>query len=747
MSKIQKELVFVGGGQSHAPVLKMLGMRSAANVNITLVSANSVVPYSGMLPGYIAGSYTKEQCLLDLRHISNFAGANFVQANVTGLDLQKQLVYLENRPPIPYDILSLNVGIVPDLDLIIGKEHITPVKPAIAFFEKWESTLHKIEKGYYGKCFRLGILGAGAGGIELAFTMQKRLIGIIPDIEIHIFQREKEILHSLNDKTKFKVIRLLKERKIQLHIEEEISNIVSAKTGLSCKSVRGNEYQLDFIVGAVKAKSLNWIEESELLKDENGFILVNDSLQSLSHPNVFAVGDIANMKNHPRPKAGVFAVRQSVPLYENLIRSIKDKPLVKFKPQEKFLTLLNLGDGRAIASRGKYSLGASNWIWKWKDKIDTEFMQKFQNLPVMMHMPMKNKQSDELLCRGCGSKVGSDILKIALDRLEIYSTTFKRTKSSNSKYAKTLVGLTQREDSALIQISQKIGLIQSVDYFKPIVSDLFVSGQIAANHCLNDLYAKGVNAHSAQAIINLDEKSSRSSEDLFQVLAGAATVFAKEGVELLGGHTNSGKEFGLGFVCNGFHKIENFYSKKNAKLDDLLILTKPIGVGLTFAADMRNKVSPICVDAAIQSMLLSNYDVIGVMKKYAINSCTDITGFGLAGHLLEILKASNLKAEIQLDRIPLLKELNFLLEKNPEIQSSLFPSNWKSFESYFSGNKNHPTYRVLFDPQTSGGLLFTIKPTDAEKCLTELKRIGYNASIIGSVKKINLDKGKLIECC
>ena len=182
MSKIQKELVFVGGGQSHAPVLKMLGMRSAANVNITLVSANSVVPYSGMLPGYIAGSYTKEQCLLDLRHISNFAGANFVQANVTGLDLQKQLVYLENRPPIPYDILSLNVGIVPDLDLIIGKEHITPVKPAIAFFEKWESTLHKIEKGYYGKCFRLGILGAGAGGIELAFTMQKRLMDIIPNV-------------------------------------------------------------------------------------------------------------------------------------------------------------------------------------------------------------------------------------------------------------------------------------------------------------------------------------------------------------------------------------------------------------------------------------------------------------------------------------------------------------------------------------------------------------------------------------
>lgn len=746
MSKVQKEIVFVGGGQSHAPVLKMLGMRPAANVNITLISANSVVPYSGMLPGYIAGSYTKEQCLLDIRHISNFAGANFIQAYVSGLDLQKQLVLLENRPPIPYDILSLNVGIVPDLDSIVGKEHITPVKPAIAFFEKWESTLHKIENGDYGKCFRIGILGAGAGGIELAFTMQKRLMDIIPNVEIHVFQREKEILHSLNDKTKLKVIRLLKEKKIQLHTQEEISNIVSIDTGLSCKSVRGNEFQLDFVVGAVKAKSLSWIKECDLQKDENGFILVNDSLQSFSHPNIFAVGDIANMKNHPRPKAGVFAVRQSVPLYENLIRFIEDTALVKFNPQEKFLTLLNIGDGRAIASRGNYSLGASNWIWKWKDKIDTEFMQKFQNLPVKMSLSMDDKQSDELLCKGCGSKVGSDILKITLDRLEMYLATLKRPKSFNSKYAKTLVGLKQREDSALIQISQKIGLIQSVDYFKPIVSDLFVSGQIAANHCLNDLYAKGVNAHSAQAIINLDEKSSRSSEDLFQVLAGAATVFAKEGVELLGGHTNSGKEFGLGFVCNGFLERENFYSKKNAKVDDLLILTKPIGVGLVFAADMRNKVSPICVDAAIHSMLLSNYNAIGVMKKYKIHACTDVTGFGVAGHLLEIVKASNLTAFIDLNKIPLLYELDFLLEKNPEIQSSLFPSNWKSFEPFFSGNKNHPTYRVLFDPQTSGGLLFTIKPTEGEKCLTELKRIGYDASIIGSVKKLNSDKSKLVEC-
>jgi selenide,water dikinase len=749
MNSNHKRLVLVGGGQTHAPVLKKLGMQSGANLDMTLISTNSIVPYSGMLPGYIAGSYTKEECLIDLRHICNFAGAVFVQANVTGLDLKNKLVLLENRPPIPYDILSLNVGIIPNLEGIVGKEHIAPIKPAIAFFQKWISTLAKIKSGEYGKRFRVGILGAGAGGIETAFTTEQRLIDIIPEVEIHIFQRRKEILQSLNDTTREKVLKILKEKKIHLHLNEEICKVVPIKNSFNCETLQGSNFQLDYIVGAVKAKTLDWIEESDLTKDENGFVLVNDFLESVSHPNVFAVGDIASMKNHPRPKAGVFAVRQSIPLYNNLIRLVEDKPLIKFKPQEQFLTLLNLGDGRAIASRGNHSLGASKWIWNWKNKIDTEFMQRFQNLPAKMNKQVMNHSMDEMLCNGCGSKVSSEILKVALDRLENYLPIIKKVNSpnsTNSKYAKIRIGLKDREDSAMISISQKVQLIQSVDYFKPIVADLFIAGQIAANHCLNDLYAKGVKAHSAQAIVNLTEDSSQAGEDLFQILAGACSVFAKEGVELLGGHTNAGKEFGLGFVCNGFQEEDHFLSKQNARHDELLILTKPIGVGLAFAADMRNKVSPLCVDAAIQSMLLSNFNAIDILKKFKVRACTDVTGFGLAGHLLEILKASKLNAKIHLDKIPLLFELNSILEKNPEIQSSLFPSNWKSFDSYFTGDKSHATYRVLFDPQTSGGLLFTLPPNQAEKCLAELKRVGYNAVIIGSVSKLARGSEPTVRC-
>jgi selenide,water dikinase len=118
------------------------------------------------------------------------------------------------------------------------------------------------------------------------------------------------------------------------------------------------------------------------------------------------------------------------------------------------------------------------------------------------------KDDSEFLCNGCGSKLSADILKTALDRLEAYLPAITKSKNSKMQFVKTVVGLKQREDSARIKISRKTDLIQSVDYFKPIVSDLFISGQIAANHCLNDLYAKGVYAHSAQAIINLDENSS-----------------------------------------------------------------------------------------------------------------------------------------------------------------------------------------------------------------------------------------------
>lgn len=738
-----KNLVLIGGGQSHAPVLKKLGMYPH-ELRITLISNNSVVPYSGMLPGYIAGHYSVEECMIDLRHLCNFSDATFVQANVNGIDLEKKHVLLENRPPIPYDILSINVGIIPDMDTISGREHITPIKPALPFFEKLVSILKKIENGEYKNNFRVGILGAGAGGIETAFTLQKRVMSIIPNLEIHIFQRGREILNGHNERTKEKVLKILNEKKIILHLNEEFNKISSHGKSFECKTNKGNIYNLDFIVGAMSPKPMDWILDTPFIKDEKGFILVNDFLESVSHPSVFAVGDISSMKNNKRPKAGVFAVRQSGPLFENIIRMSKGKRLKKYNPQKNYLTLLNIGDGRAIAARGKYTLGASEWLWHWKDNIDRDFMKKFQDLPYKMPDMSKEKSVDDIICRGCDSKAGADIISDALDRLEKIKAP--ENKRKDDRIAKTIKGLKNRDDSSVVEITKKANLIQSVDFFQPIVSDLYISGQIAANHCLNDLYSKGVTGSYAHAIINVKENVDNSAEDLFQILAGSDSVFKKEGVELLGGHTGQALKFEVGFMCSGISDNKTFYSKNTAKFGDAIIMTKPIGVGFIFAAEMRNKANPFSIDEAIQYMLQSNLALIDVLKKFRISACTDITGFGLAGHLLEIIKSSKLRARINLNKIPIISRIEKLLNDFPEIQSSLFPSNWKSFSPYISKIDEHIAYRLIYDPQTSGGFLFTLPDEYAKDCLNEIIKLGYNASIIGNTMKQNSSTEKLIEC-
>ncbi|HMV41385.1 MAG TPA: selenide, water dikinase SelD [Leptospiraceae bacterium] len=739
-----KNLVLVGGGQSHAPVLRKLGMEKN-DLRITLISANSIVPYSGMLPGYIAGKYKAEECLIDLRHLCNFSGARFVNANVVGLDLDKKHVLLENRPPIPYEILSMNIGIVPNIGDISGREYITPIKPALPFLEKWISILKKIEKGDFKNGFRLAILGAGAGGIETALTARERIMKIIPDFEIHIFQRGREILNGHNQRVKDKVIKILNQKGIILHLNEEFRKISNKGKYFECLSGKGNIYNLDFIIGAMSPKPADWILDSGLMKDENGFILVNDYLESISHPNVFAVGDIASMKNYSRPKAGVFAVRQSEPLFKNIINLSKGKKLIKYKPQKNFLTLLNIGDGTAIASRGKYALGASEWIWSWKDSIDQDFMEKFQSLPYKMTDMTQSESQDSLVCKGCDSKAGSEIIKYALDNIEKYQMTLEQNRKEKKKL-KTLVGLKEREDSSVIEVSKKMNLIQSVDFFQPIISDYYLAGQITANHCLNDLYSKGVNGHCAHAIINAEAGVEKSEEDVFQILAGAISVFNREGVELLGGHTGLARNFEVGFICSGFSDTPKFYSKKNAKEGDAIVITKPIGTGLIFAADMQNKANPFFIDAAIQFMLQSNFHLVEVLRKYKIGACTDVTGFGLAGHLYEIMKASNLKARINLNKIPLVRGVEEILKKHPEIQSNLYPSNWKSFSPYISFTEESIVYRILFDPQTAGGFLFTLPESNVKNCLHDLESFGYTASIIGEIVKDRSPLEKFIEC-
>lgn len=333
-------LVLVGGGHSHAIALRQFGLHPVANVEITLISEAEQTPYSGMLPGHVAGLYSYEECHIDLRSLCKFAGARFVIDRAIALNLEQRRVF-GSQTEVEFDVLSIDIGSTPMMP--DGAEGIG-AKPIADFLQWWER--------FDGD--RLAIVGGGTGSVELALNMQSRM----PNLEIHLFHRALLPTHNAWVQREFEQI--LTQRGIHLH-----SGQVIQKT--NC----------DATVWVTHAAAASWIRSSGLVVNESGFILVNDFLQSVSHPEVFAAGDIATMIHYDRPKAGVFAVRQGEPLFQNLCAVLQNRPMKSYRPQKRYLSLIGTGDGSAVASYG--GLGwRSRGLWRMKEFIDRAFMRQFR---------------------------------------------------------------------------------------------------------------------------------------------------------------------------------------------------------------------------------------------------------------------------------------------------------------------------------------------------------------------------------
>lgn len=411
--------MLIGGGHSHAIVLKMFGIKPLPGVRLTLISDVLHAPYSGMLPGHVAGFYDYDQCHIDLRSLAEFAGCQILTDLAIAIDLNKNLVICQTRPPVNFDVLSVDIGSTPATLSVPGAaEYAIAAKPVPEFLASWNQLISE-RPNHPQKPLRIAIVGGGAGGVELALNMQSRLgkeegfgnglcngfKGWIlrykerrkrekgrgkkeEELEIHLFHSGPELMQGHNQRVRRRLQEILISRGIQLHLKEKVCavekmerethcQITITDYQISCKS--GLELKCDRIFWVTQASAANWIRESGLAADSNGFMQVNDCLQSVSHPNVFGAGDIAAMVNYPRPKAGVFAVRQGKPLFENLQQFLLEKPLKPFAPQEQYLGLIGTGNKRAIASRGSF-MWESALLWYWKDWIDRQFMQKFSNL-------------------------------------------------------------------------------------------------------------------------------------------------------------------------------------------------------------------------------------------------------------------------------------------------------------------------------------------------------------------------------
>lgn len=761
---VLRDIVLIGGGHSHVGVIRMFGMQKWPGVRLTVICTDTHTPYSGMLPGYISGHYSYDEVHIDLGRLCAFAGARLYKSEVIGIDRANKKVLCSNRPPVAYDSLSINIGSTPQTGTVPGAtEHSVPVKPIGRFNQRWESLLERLvgKNAPPAKRTTIAVVGGGAGGVELVLSMQFRLrnelqaLGRNADaLEFHLLT-DGDLLPTHNPGVRHTFKSVLEKRGVKLHLHSRVSRVdipletkleteaYAHRLGIQTKDGKEQSLEADEIMWVTQAGGATWLKNTGLELDERGFIKVLDTLQTTLDPSVFAAGDICSMINHPLEKAGVFAVRMGKPLTDNLRRQVEGKPLENYKPQSTWLALISTGDKYAVASKGAIGF-AGTWVWKWKDWIDQRFMRKFSEFPDMdsgegstgapegrHQLALTQEESLQAIsaiamrCGGCGAKVGSNVLSRALSALKPIDRD------------DVLVGLHAPDDAAVVKVPPGKAMVHTVDFFRAFVDDPYIFGKVAANHALGDIFAMGAEAQSATAVVTVPPGLESKTEDLlFQMMSGAVEVLNNAGCALVGGHTGEGKELALGFAINGLvdEDLSGVMIKGGMRPGDALILTKQMGTGTLFAALPQMKAKGRWIDAALESMQISNQTGAEILRKHGSKACTDLTGFGLLGHLVEMTKPSEVDAELDLDALPLLP--GALDTVKAGIVSSLQPANVRLRRAIRNQDQwvKDPRYPLLFDPQTAGGLLASVPQDQAEDCVKALIAAGYShTAIIGRI--------------
>ncbi len=733
---VAKDLVLVGGGHTHAGVILRLGMKPVPGLRVTLVTRDIHTPYSGMLPGHIAGFYDYDDCHIDLRRLCRFAGVRLYHGEVEGLDPEARELRVPGRPPVPYDLLSINTGSRPRQSDVPGAaEHAVAVKPVDGFLQRWAALRERVIASRGD--FRIAVVGGGAGGVELLLSVQYRLRhelaarGDDPArLRFMLFTADAELLANHAPGVRRRFARVLAGRDVDCLTAARVVRVRA--DGLELAD--GRRFAADAVLWATTASTPDWPERAGLAVDEAGFIRVDDCLRSVSHPEVFAAGDVASLPD-PRPKSGVFAVRQGPVLHHNLVAAARGRRLRRYRPQRHFLGLITTGDRHAIASRGPWS-AEGDWLWTVKDWIDRRFMRMFDALPEMPEpaVPapaegLADAATRETLaalpmrCGGCGAKVGSTVLERALARLPCAT-----------RGDLLAGGPGEADDAVAFAVPEGRLLVQSVDYFRAFLDDAHLFGAIAANHALGDLYAMNAEPHSALAIATVPfGREAVVEQTLFELLAGAGEVLEAAGAVLAGGHSSEGAELAFGLAVNGLADAASLLRKGGLRPGDVLLLSKPLGTGTLMAADMRHRARGRWVEGAIASMRQSNREAARLLHAHGATACTDVTGFGLLGHLLEMLRASGCGARLDLAALPVLDGALETLAMG--IQSSLAPENLRLRRAIeaLEAVVDDPRYPLLFDPQTAGGLLAGVPTERAEACLTALRAAGCPAARIGEV--------------
>ena len=369
------------------------------------------------------------------------------------------------------------------------------------------------------------------------------------------------------------------------------------------------------------------------------------------------------------------------------------------------------------------------WLWTVKDWIDRRWMRMYQDTDRMIARMARRKpaadrerQRPRTRCAAADAPPRSGPV---LCRARSRALRLCPLPMSSS-------GCDAPDDAAVIAPPVGKHLVQTVDFFRTFIDDPYVFGEIAANHALNDIFAMGgTPRHALATAVVPPGPAAKVEETLFQLLAGARACLDREGVALIGGHSSEG-ELAIGFSVTGEVAPDRIARKGGLKPGDALILTRPIGTAILFAAAMRAKAKAPWIEATLAAMRQSNREAAAILLAHGATAVTDVTGFGLIGHLGEMLAASSVERRDRSRRpIPLYAGALDLAQAG--IASTLLPENL-SLASLLRNELDAATRAVLFDPQTSGPLLAGIPADQASACVSLLQSKGYpQARVIGRV--------------
>ncbi len=369
----------MGGGHSHVEVLRRLARRPEPRARLTLLADREVALYSGMVPGFVAGQYAQSELTLDLRRLAERAGARLLLDRVVGLDPRARRLRLAGAPDLPYDLASLDVGsTVAGADLPGVREHALATRPMAQLVAGVEGILARGRGAAPGAPFRVAVVGAGAGGVELAFAFRARLLALgVAGAEVLLLEAAPGLLPGAPRALARRVARAAARRGLLFRGGASVRAVTAGEIALE----GGGRVPFDALVWAAGAAAHPFLQASGLPVDPRGYVLVAPTLEVPGCPGLFAAGDCAQLEGAPAtPRAGVHAVRAGPVLAGNLRARLRGRPLRAWRPQRDFLTLLNLGDGTAIGC--KWSLVAEGrLVLALKDWIDRRFVGRYRSGP------------------------------------------------------------------------------------------------------------------------------------------------------------------------------------------------------------------------------------------------------------------------------------------------------------------------------------------------------------------------------